>query len=244
VALYGFFAFFAGLIYYLRREDKREGYPLESDRSRSITVQGFPPIPSPKVFRLPHGGTRSAPRAEAPRGPLQAVLVSAWPGAPLAPIGDPMTSGVGPGSYALRAEEPDLTVDGLPKIVPISSAGEFTLEARDPDPRGMPVVGADGALGGMVRDIWIDRAEVLIRYLEVETPTASGARRVLLPMTFAKVDGRRHRVKVNSITGTQFAGVPGLRNPDRVTFREEDQIAAYYGGGTLYATPARAEPML
>lgn len=30
IALYAFWIFFAGLIYYLRREDKREGYPLES----------------------------------------------------------------------------------------------------------------------------------------------------------------------------------------------------------------------
>ena len=29
--LYGFFLFFAGLIIYLRREDRREGYPLEDD---------------------------------------------------------------------------------------------------------------------------------------------------------------------------------------------------------------------
>ena len=33
VTLYAFWIFFALLIFYLRREDKREGYPLESDRS-------------------------------------------------------------------------------------------------------------------------------------------------------------------------------------------------------------------
>ena len=33
VALYAFWAFFALLILYLRREDKREGYPLESGRT-------------------------------------------------------------------------------------------------------------------------------------------------------------------------------------------------------------------
>ena len=36
------------------------------------------------------------------------------------------------------------------------------------------------------RDVWVDRAEPLIRYLEVELASAAGARRrVLLPMTFA-----------------------------------------------------------
>ena len=38
LTLYAFWIFFALLIVYLRREDKREGYPLESDRSGSITV--------------------------------------------------------------------------------------------------------------------------------------------------------------------------------------------------------------
>ena len=46
VTLYAFWVFFAGLIIYLRSEDKREGYPLESDRR--VTVQGFPPVPSPR----------------------------------------------------------------------------------------------------------------------------------------------------------------------------------------------------
>ena len=32
IALYGFWAFFAGLIWYLHREDKREGYPLDTHR--------------------------------------------------------------------------------------------------------------------------------------------------------------------------------------------------------------------
>ena len=36
VALYAFWIFFAGLIFYLRSEDKREGYPLQSDRSDRI----------------------------------------------------------------------------------------------------------------------------------------------------------------------------------------------------------------
>ena len=31
LVLYAFWIFFVGLIFYLRREDKREGYPLESD---------------------------------------------------------------------------------------------------------------------------------------------------------------------------------------------------------------------
>jgi photosynthetic reaction center H subunit len=60
VVLYAFWIFFGGLIYHLRQEDKREGYPLVSDRSGSIMVQGFPPMPAPKIFTLRHG-TYAAP---------------------------------------------------------------------------------------------------------------------------------------------------------------------------------------
>ena len=40
-----FWVFFIALVYYLQREMKREGYPLVSDRSDRIKVQGFPQPP-------------------------------------------------------------------------------------------------------------------------------------------------------------------------------------------------------
>jgi photosynthetic reaction center H subunit len=99
-------------------------------------------------------------------------------------------------------------------------------------------------MGGIVTDVWVDRAEALIRYLEVEVTTSGGPRRVLLPMTFAVVDRRRNRVYVDAILGSQFADVPVTKSPDQVTKLEEDRIVGYYGAGTLYATPARQEPLL
>jgi photosynthetic reaction center H subunit len=51
-------------------------------------------------------------------------------------------------------------------------------------------------------------------------------------------------VQVQAILASQFANVPGLRSPDRITLLEEDKICGYYGGGTLYATPSRQEPLL
>jgi photosynthetic reaction center H subunit len=247
VVLYAFWAFFFGLIYYLRREDKREGYPLESDwteRSPRMLAQGFPEMPDPKVFRLANGATVEAPRAWTETRELRATPAGGWPGAPLVPTGDPMLDGVGPAAYAERADVPDTTVEGLPRIVPLRVAAGFAIESRDPDPRGMDVVGADGAVGGTVRDIWVDRAEMIIRYLEVEVPTGTGNRSVLLPMNYARVDGRRRRVNVVSILADQFAQVPALKSSEQVTLLEEDKIVAYYAGGYLYATPARQEPLL
>ncbi len=52
VLLYAFWLFFAGLIYYLRREDKREGYPLHGDRGER--VDGFPITPGPKRWVHAH----------------------------------------------------------------------------------------------------------------------------------------------------------------------------------------------
>jgi len=152
-----------------------------------------------------------------------------------------MGDGVGPASWAERAETPDLTIDGAPKIVPLRVATDYLVDRRDPDPRGMSVYGADGVSGGTVREIWVDRSEPQVRYLEV---TVSGGRHVLLPIYMAKVDRRLGKVQVNSIMGSQFAGVPAHANPDQVTLAEEDRISAYYAGGLLYAEPSRAEPLL
>jgi photosynthetic reaction center H subunit len=246
VTLYAFWIFFFGLVVYLRREDKREGYPLESDdQTPRQNIQGFPAIPKPKTFLLPHGGTVQAPRVEAAsREAMNAAPIAAWPGAPLEPTGNNLLlAGVGPGSYANRADEPDLTIDGFPKIVPLRADSEYSVDPRDPDPRGKNVFGADRRAGGVVCDIWVDRSERLFRYFELEVQAPAGPRRVLVPVNFCKVNGDG-TVKVNAILSRQFADVPGLRNPDQVTLLEEDRIAAYYGAGYLYATPARREPLL
>ncbi|MDE2080786.1 MAG: photosynthetic reaction center subunit H [Burkholderiales bacterium] len=239
IVLYLFWIFFAGVVYYLLRENKREGYPLESDRSARIKVQGWPGMPKPKTYKLTHGGEFSAPNGQRDTRAIAAEPVARHPGAPLEPTGNPMLDGVGPGAYAMRADVPERMLGGQPKIVPLRVAADFHVDSRDPDPRGMPVIGGDGRAGGTVRDAWVDRSESLIRYLEVEVP--GGARR-LLPMNFCKV-GRR-QVEVHAIFGSQFTGVPALRHPDQVTLLEEDKICGYYGGGTLYAEPARAEPLL
>ena len=244
LTLYAFFLFFAGVVLYLRREDKREGYPLEADIGSGTGKQGFPFVPKPKIFRLMHGGTYAAPGGNADNRPIKARKVERWPGAPLQPTGDPMLDGVGPASYADREDVPELMVDGKPLIVPMRVARETSVDAEDSDPRGMSVVGADGVAAGTVRDLWVDLAEPQVRYLEIEVAAPDGPRNVLLPMPFARIDGWNKQVKVKSILARHFATVPGLQNPDQVTKREEDRIMAYYGSGHLYATRSRLGPIL
>ena len=91
-----------------------------------------------------------------------------------------------------------------------------------------------------ITDVWVDRSETIIRYLEVN----AGGRRVLLPLTFARIDKARGTVNVKAIFGAQFSGVPATASADQVTLLEEDKICAYYGAGTLYAHPSRTEPLL
>jgi photosynthetic reaction center H subunit len=244
VVLYAFWIFFAGLIYYLHQEDKREGYPLLSDRSDRVVVQGFPPIPAPKIFTLRDGSTYSAPPGNIDDRKIAAVPAGLWLGAPLVPTGNPMIDGVGPAAYAMRDDEPELTAEDENRIVPLRVARDFFLARRDPDPVGMEVVAADGYVAGDVRDVWIDRSEPAVRYLEVELSGAAGSRTVLLPMPFVRIDSWNREVKVVAITSRQFADVPAIKNPDQVTRLEEDKITGYFAGGHLYATPQRQEPLI
>jgi photosynthetic reaction center H subunit len=244
LTLYAFWIFFAGLILYLRREDKREGYPLKPDTGGRVTVQGFPSVPKPKRFLLASGRVVLAPRVEPASSPA-ADRSEGWAGAPLVPAGNPMLDAVGPAAYAQREDEPDAMLDGhLPRIVPLRADPEFFLAAEDPDPRGMDVFGADRRRAGTVTEAWIDRSEAVVRYLEVSVASPAGARAVLLPMNMLKINPRSRSIYVRAINAAQFADVPPVANPDQVTLREEDMIMAYYGGGTLFATPERAEPLL
>jgi photosynthetic reaction center H subunit len=199
------------------------------------------PVPPPKVFKTVHGDV-TVPDLKRSEPAYRAAGTFASPGSPIDPEGDPMQAGVGAGAHANRADTPDRMVDGSVKIVPLRAAKDWGVNAKDPDPRGLPVIGGDGEPGGTVRDVWVDQAEFMFRYLEVETPAAGGTRRVLLPIPFARIG--RQQVDVKSIYGRHFANVPALKNPDQVTFLEEDRISAYYGAGTLFADPKRAEPIL
>jgi photosynthetic reaction center H subunit len=246
VLLYMFWIFFAGLIYYLQREMQREGYPVEIDeepgRYRPKSLLFFP---APKTFLFAYGGSRSAPDDSHDRRPVPGVPIARFPGAAIEPTSpNPMLDSIGPGSWAERADTPDLTYDGRNKIVPMRVAPTYYPAHEDPDPRGYDVVGCDGVVGGKVMDIWVDRSEAIARYLEIEVMRGGTPRRALLPMNFVKFAKGPARIEVKAITGTQFADAPGFAQPDRVTLLEEEKICAYYGAGTLYATPSRQEPLL
>lgn len=241
ISLWLFVVFFALLIYYIQRENMREGYPLEDDDGRVSANQGMFPVPEDKTFLLPHGrGSVTVPSGQNPeRANLPLVKTAAGNGFPFEPTGDPMADGVGPASWAPRRDVPELDGHGHPKIVPMSKKSGFSVVAGR-DPRGLPVKAGDNAVVGTISDLWIDEPEQLIRYLEIDLADGGGKR--LIPMTLARVWSSH--VKVRIIYSAQFAGIPRHASQNQVTLLEEDKITGYFGGGTLYATPARQEPVL
>jgi photosynthetic reaction center H subunit len=242
LTLWGFWIFFAALILYIRKEDKREGFPLVSDLPGRVALEEGAFMPKPKTFLTHAGETILAPRFEAPEAEPKATPIAKFPGAPLEPDGDPMLAGVGPGSWANRQDVPELLWEtGHAKIVPLRADHEFSIPSEDPDPRGLPVVGADKLEAGICVDAWVDRSETILRYLEIKL---TSGKVVLVPMTFVTIGGKPRQIRVKSILSTQFENVPTLAQGEQITKLEEDKVCAYYGGGTLYATPERSESLI
>ncbi|MCA3313170.1 MAG: PRC-barrel domain-containing protein [Roseomonas sp.] len=246
VSLYIFFAFFAGLVYYLIREGRREGFPLVAelpDRLGVATLHGSPEMPAPKVFRLHYPEGATIVQGVRPERDVDAQLSPdyPYPGTAFVPTGDAMQDGVGPAAYADRADTPDLAFDdNKPKIVPLRAAPGWHIAHEDPDPRGKSVITLDGVVAGTVVDLWVDRSEYILRYVETEIP---GGRRVLVPM-FLCTFTDEGTARVISVTAAQFAAAPGIARPEQITLLEEDRISGYFGGGHFYATPERSESYL
>lgn len=242
-AIWLFWIFFAGLIYYLQTENMREGYPLETDDGATAPNQGPFPVPKDKTFHLPHGrGDVTVPSGQRGDRPVLALERTAKAaGSPYVPTGDPMMDGVGAASWAPRRDVPELDGHGHAKIKPMSELPDFKVSAGR-DPRGKIVMTGDGEIVGRVTDMWVDVPEQMVRYLTMDVnPEGSGKTR-LIPMNFAKI--KSDRVKVRSLFEHNIDGIPTISGSDQITLLEEEKITAYFGGGTRYATPARTEPKL
>lgn len=239
LSIWLFWGFFALLIYYLQTENMREGYPLENDDGTEASNQGPFAVPTPKTFKLSHGrGEKTVPDMQPENRTLALEQSEAANGFPFDPTGDPWKDGVGPASWAPRQDVPELDGHGHAKIVPMGRTDGFHVSAGR-DPRGMTVYGGDGQAGGTISDMWIDAAEAMVRYLEVEV--SDGSKR-LVPITLSRI--KSDRVVVRSIFGAHFADIPTIKSQSQVTLLEEDKIAAFIGGGTMYASEKRAEPLL
>jgi photosynthetic reaction center H subunit len=238
IAIWLFWIFFAGLVYYLQTENMREGYPLRDDSDGVPANESLLPLPKEKTFILRDGrGTLTVPSREYEDAKMRTDLALAQSspatGSPWIPTGDPMLDGVGPASWAPRRDEPELDAHGHVKIKPMSMLPDFKVSAGR-DPRGKAVVGGDGEVVGRVIDMWVDVPEALVRYLTVDlNPEGSGKTR-LIPINMARIQS--DRVTVRSLHASNWDNVPATKSMEQVTVLEEDKITAYYAGGTLYAS--------
>ncbi len=260
ILLYAFWIFFFGLILYLQRESRREGYPLEVEVTGKVHTDSEIWTPKPKFWSLPEGGQKQAPPAETNEPEFTGRALSALDGAPYEATGNPLTSGFGPAAYCLRDDVPDKTGYGDLKIVPLRAFDEMKVVDGDNDPRGMTVVSRDDKDVGTISDLWVDRSESVVRYYEIELgmPAASdgedgsddggpaAGKRILVPNTMATIvtwrlfgSLEKPYVRVSSLNADQFGDVPTTKSSDQVTRREEDRISAYYAGGQFYN---RAQP--
>ncbi len=248
LSLYAFFVFFFVLVLWLHREGKREGYPLVSDRpDRPLRypIEGFPATPEPKLFKLPHGhGTVVAPDAKKAERDVRGVLepYDAYPGSSFVPKGDPMQDGVGMAAWADRADTPDLTWDdAVPKIVPLRAAPGWEVSTPETDIRGRALLDMNRKVVGVVVDLWVDKSDVLLRYVEVEMN--AGYKRVVMPLGVVAWSGAGP-VRCDVANEAQILAAPTLKHPDQITLLEEDKVSAYFGGAELYSTPNAIEPLV
>ena len=211
----------------------------KSDRAPSVRVQGYPADPgSQGVPPAPTATRLSAATASDTRPRSTPSQTAAWPGAPLEPTGNPHGRRRRSRLLCAARRHAGRTIDGAPHDRADARRDRLLgSRTRDPDPRGMPVVGCRRRSGrGSVGDIWVDRSEPQIRFWKWKLG-AGGA--VLLPVGLRarRQAAPAHRGRVDLLRAASSPASPRLSNPDQVTLAEEDRITGYYGGGTC--TPSR-----
>ena len=235
-AIWGFWIFFAGLVFYLQTENMREGYPLEMEDGSPSPNQGPFPVPKPKTFETIDGRTITVPSPENEaahrRDNLALEKMAVSEGFPQVPTGDPMADGVGPASWSPREDAPELDAHGKPKITPMAGHESFFVSAGR-DPRGMPILSKDDQVVGHCTDMWIDEGEQEVRYLEFELESEHGSGKRLVPVQLTKVQPRW--IMVASLHSSRFDGVPQIGTAGQISKLEEEKICAWYAGGTLYS---------
>ncbi len=235
--LVAFALFFAGLVVYLQREAKREGYPLEAAiPDLGHTIIGFPEPPPPKTYERLEGGIVVLPQ-EYERRELMARPRGFASGDPIYPTGDPLLAGIGPGSYTLRRDEPWVMHDGTLQLEPLREAADYSCVDPDLDPRGMRLFGSDYKPAGTVFDIWVDKESKILRYIEVVLDGVAAHR--LVPIFYCRVSARAKEVRVDCLQAHQLVKAPILLNATSITAREEDRVNGFFAGGYMYSVPLK-----
>ena len=239
LAFWAFVLFFLLLVLWIRREDKREGYPMQASPFDRTELSGFPDPPGePRTYMLNEGGETVAPHFYA-QPELRARPLYPFDGTPLMPAGHPLDSPLGPGAWVMRRDEPMLTEKGELMLQPLRLLDDWHVERGEADPRGMPVFDWRWKPVGVVRDLWVDRSIKILRLLEVEldagvVPAGYGLGRILVPIYHTDIAERAREVHITALEAHQLAGIPMPASLDRITAREDERLNAYFAAGRFY----------
>ncbi len=200
IVLYAFFAFFAGpALVSCAQEDRREGYPLESETP--MRLQAARPwlfIPSPKTFRLADGSMVTAPTLlETTRDPSTPPRSNPGPARRSNRLAIRCLLASAPAPGTVRPDVPYKTADGHDLVAPLRVATNFAVAADGGNPLGFTVIGGDRKAAGTIKDLWVDRAESLLRYYEI---ALTSGKSVLVPVHFADVNFRTRTITINALT--------------------------------------------
>ncbi len=108
--------------------------------------------------------------------------------------------------------EPASALEADSRIVPLSEAKDFRIEAGAPDPRGWNVFGSDGERVGTVTQLLVDPAALKVRYLDVDLSEdlfqLRDDRHVLVPIELADLKLRGGDVWVRDWSANEIARLP------------------------------------
>lgn len=100
----------------------------------------------------------------------------------------------------------------LDRVVPLGQLDDFRVAEGEPDVRGWEVLASDGRKIGEVDELLVDTAAMKVRYLDVDVDDSIAAgghdRHVLIPIGYARLDGDRDCVMVDSLASADLAAVP------------------------------------
>jgi len=92
----------------------------------------------------------------------------------------------------------------------MSELGDYRVADDDPDPRGWPVIGRDGATIGRVEDLIVDTAAMKVRYLDITVTdaAATGGSRARIPASRVDLEPGQRTV-VTDLSRTELSAFLG-----------------------------------
>lgn len=110
---------------------------------------------------------------------------------------------------------------------------DYEVASHDPDPRGWPVVGADGREIGRVDHLIGDTGQMQVRYLTVTVDRSLSRgeeRQVLIPIGHVDLDRDDHRVIVSALDAERVHDLPTYSG-GRIEAEHDARLRDHFHGG-------------